>query len=346
MNVLFLAEELRVGGAETYFYSLENNINRNDFNFYCMAVDGEQKSKLLYPQNYYSYSFSVLDRYKKVVDICKLKKIDVIHVNSLRLAFVAAAVKKIIKKLRVIYTRHNITALEKKSKKIYSRFLNKNIDCINAICYAEKKYLISIGVNENKIKVIYNGINTDKFEYLPRQNKDKKIYIGILARVDKVKNHRLFLQIAKLIHNQYPETYFYIGGDGPDFDNIKQIIVDFDMSAYVEMCGYVNAKEFLPKLDFIYLVSEREVFPISLIEAMATGVIVISKNLGGIKELTDGTGYLVDGDNPKDYLIAFENAIECETLEQKRILARKKAEDLFSIKNMVSQIENMYLGKE
>ena len=120
MNVLFLAEELRVGGAETYFYSLENNINRNDFNFYCMAVDGEQKSKLLYPQNYYSYSFSVLDRYKKVVDICKLKKIDVIHVNSLRLAFVAAAVKKIIKKLRVIYTRHNITALEKKSKKIYS----------------------------------------------------------------------------------------------------------------------------------------------------------------------------------------------------------------------------------
>lgn len=43
MNVLFLAEELRVGGAETYFYSLENNINRNDFNFYCMAVDGEQK---------------------------------------------------------------------------------------------------------------------------------------------------------------------------------------------------------------------------------------------------------------------------------------------------------------
>ena len=118
------------------------------------------------------------------------------------------------------------------------------------------------------------------------------------------------------------------------------------MSAYVEMCGYVNAKEFLPKLDFIYLVSEREVFPISLIEAMATGVIVISKNLGGIKELTDGTGYLVDGDNPKDYLIAFENAIECETLEQKRILARKKAEDLFSIKNMVSQIENMYLGKE
>lgn len=118
------------------------------------------------------------------------------------------------------------------------------------------------------------------------------------------------------------------------------------MSAYVEMCGYVNAKEFLPKLDFIYLVSEREVFPISLIEAMATGVIVISKNLGGIKELTDGTGYLVDGDNPKDYLTAFENAIECETLEQKRILARKKAEDLFSIKNMVSQIENMYLGKE
>ena len=45
-------------------------------------------------------------------------------------------------------------------------------------------------------------------------------------------------------------------------------------------------------------------------------------------------------------IIAFENAIECETLEQKRILARKKAEDLFSIKNMVSQIENMYLGKE
>ena len=65
MNVLFLAEELRVGGAETYFYSLENNINRNDFNFYCMAVDGEQKSDV-----YKRQLLKILREYVKERHIC------------------------------------------------------------------------------------------------------------------------------------------------------------------------------------------------------------------------------------------------------------------------------------
>ena len=113
--------------------------------------------------------------------------------------------------------------------------------------------------------------------------------------------------------------------------NFKTIRTRVERLKELERMQEDGTFEVLPKKEVIVLKKEME---------------KLEKNLGGIKELTDGTGYLVEGDNPKDYLTAFENAIECETLEQKRILARKKAEDLFSIKNMVSQIENMYLGKE
>lgn len=341
INVLFLAEELRVGGAETYFYSLENNIDRNLFNFYTMAVDGDGKSNICCPENFESYSFSIYDRFKKSKAICKEKNIDIIHVNSLRLAFVASLIKR-TQNVKIIYTKHNITALEKLSKKIYATFLNSNIDIVNVICEKERSYLEKIGVKKKLLTVVYNGIQIENFKFCLNRRDEKFINIGILARVDKVKNHRLFLSIAEEIHENHPEIRFFIGGDGPDKSATEEIITRKKMEDYVEMSGYVKASEFLGKMDYSMLVSQREVFPMSIIEAMACGTIVISKNLGGIGELVnENSGYLIEGENVYDYVEAIEKSI-CRDETNKKIFARKKVEKYYTIQKMTTDIEEMY----
>ena len=114
------------------------------------------------------------------------------------------------------------------------------------------------------------------------------------------------------------------------------------MEDYVEMSGYVKASEFLGKMDYSMLVSQREVFPMSIIEAMACGTIVISKNLGGIGELVnDNSGYLIEGENVYDYVEAIEKSI-CRDETNKKIFARKKVEKYYTIQKMTADIEEMY----
>lgn len=342
-NILFLAEELRVGGAETYFYTLENKIDRDKVNFYSMAVDGKQRIKLLFPHLYIPYGFSFLDRYRKVCKVCKEKDISVIHVNSLRLAFIAAAIKGKYQ-IKLIYTRHNITILEKISHRLYALFLNHSIDIVNVICRVEETYLVKIGVDKEKIRVIYNGVSIEKFPFCKAGQNRELINVGILARLDKVKNHILFIDIARKIHERYSNTRFYIGGEGPELEEIQLYIKKKRCGEFIKMCGYVDAYDFLSNMHYSMLVSQREVLPISIIEAMAVGCIVIAKDVGGVGELVDeSTGYLIQGENIESYLNAFERSITLENENDKLTAARKKVERLFSLDRTLNQIQNMYL---
>lgn len=346
INVLFLAEELRVGGAESYFYKIENNIDKTKFNFYCMAVNGKQISNLKTPINYYSYKFSPIDRVKKIKQKCLEKNIEVIHANSLQLAFCAVFVKKQLKKkhkLKIMYTKHNLTILEKISKKLFAVFLNFNIDIINPICNVEKDYLIDIGVNENKIKTIYNGTKIDDFIFNKKRGKKNIYSIGILARLSIEKRHDIFVNIAKDVLEKNENVKFYIGGDGPEKESIEKLIISNKLENKVNMLGNVNASDFLDNIDYLLLVSDREVLPMSIIEGMASGCIVVARNVGGIKELvTDKTGYLIDGENPSDYTNIILNLISKNFDSEKSLNARKLVEDKFSLKNMLKNIEIQY----
>ena len=114
------------------------------------------------------------------------------------------------------------------------------------------------------------------------------------------------------------------------------------MKSYVYMEGFVNASDFLSRMDIIMLISQREVFPMSIIEAMSAGVTVVSKNLGGISELVnDSTGYLIEGENVSDYVNVLIESMDSDETEKKRD-ARKRVEELFTIKKMVTDIEAMY----
>ncbi|MED0964779.1 glycosyltransferase family 4 protein [Bacillus paramycoides] len=346
MNILLMTDKLITGGAESYFCKLENNLQCESFTIYTAAGDGELYQSLARKEN-----FILLSRSNHLRNIYYLRKeiykrkIDIIHANSLRMVLYAFILQKFIKrKIKVVYTKHNVTILEKKIPRVFRYFMNEYVNNIITVSEFEKNNLISIRVAEEKIRTIYNGVDIEKFLF--QQKKKESVYkIGILARLSKEKNHQLFVKIANVLRTR-KDFLFYIAGDGPEKESIMEEIEKYGLQQSVKMLGNISEPhEFIGNMDALLLLSFREVFPMVVIEAMATGTPIVSIDVGGINEaIIDGeSGVLI----PEycDYLFA-DALKELQGNEEKvndiRVNAREKAEVYFSLTKMVEETKGIY----
>ncbi|MED1411931.1 MULTISPECIES: glycosyltransferase family 4 protein [Bacillus] len=346
MNILLMTDKLITGGAESYFCKLENNLQCESFTIYTAAGEGELYQSLARKEN-----FILLSRSNHLRNIYYLRKeiykrkIDIIHANSLRMVLYAFILQKFIKrKIKVVYTKHNVTILEKKIPRVFRYFMNEYVNNIITVSEFEKNNLISIRVAEEKIRTIYNGVDIEKFLF--QQKKKESVYkIGILARLSKEKNHQLFVEIANVLRTR-KDFLFYIAGDGPEKESIMEEIEKYGLQQSVKMLGNISEPhEFIGNMDALLLLSFREVFPMVVIEAMATGTPIVSIDVGGINEaIIDGeSGVLI----PEycDYLFA-DALKELQENEEKvndiRVNAREKAEVYFSLTKMVEETKGIY----
>src|SRR5699024_3581031 len=103
-------------------------------------------------------------------------------------------------------------------------------------------------------------------------------------------------------HDQIPSKLLLLG-DGPELMEMKRLVRELDIEDDVMFLGkqeFVN--QFYQMSDLVLLLSEKESFGLTLLEAMKTGVVPIGSTAGGIKEVIkhEETGFIVDiGDSDK-----------------------------------------------
>lgn len=168
------------------------------------------------------------------------------------------------------------------------------------------RYLSESGVDRSKIKIIYNGLDTSRFEThvdamssyqrwdLPADFR----YISIVANLrSPVKDHDMFLRSAARISKEMPNVGFIIAGEGELLENTKETADKLgigDRTHFIGRCDDVPS--LLAITDVGVLSSRSEGFSNSVIEYMAAGKPVVATNVGGISEavLEGITGYLVE----------------------------------------------------
>lgn len=347
MNVLIMTDKLITGGAEIYFCKLENELSHPKFTFYSAAATGELLEKIKYKNKFIeigrkSHLRNLLIIREKILN----NHIHIVHANSLRMVLYSIAIRKFTKQdFKIIYTKHNITALEKLSPSLFCKILNSEVDSVITVSHYEQNHLINLGVNRNKIKTIYNGVDLHQFTFTHKE-KEKVKSIGILARLSKEKNHDLFIEIAKELKHD-PHLMFYIAGDGPQFQYIKEQISLLNIQHKVKLLGAVHTPEtFIKEMDVLLLTSDREVFPMVILEAMAVGTPVITIDRGGIKEAIqdDETGFLISDHSVHDFCEKIKYVVKDEKVRDSIIEhARKKVEVDFSLDQMVKHTLNEYL---
>lgn len=346
VNVLFITNVLETGGAERYFVKCENQISNNHINLFTAAKKGSFVRHLKYHENFTELSSNYLKNLVHMYFIVKRKRINLIHANSFTMLLYCLILKCMFPRVKLIYTKHNVTVIERYTPRIFAMIINLFVTKVITVYEQQRQILINQGIQEKKTFRIYNGVDLDQFKFSEKLNDNKTV--GILGRLSPEKNHALFLKAAKLIISSgYPYT-FLIAGDGPEKLNIINLIEKLELEDHVKLLGNINSPEtFLKSIDVMVLTSTTEAFPMTILESFAVGVPVISINVGGINEIIRDyeTGRLIDNYCEKEFADGIINILSNKdtTVAMKKV-ARKLVEKSFNSQIMIHETQKVYLG--
>lgn len=280
--------------------------------------------------------------------VCKLGKIirknsiKIVHLHSSHAHALGLLAAKSGGNCKVILSRRVDFPIK---KNLLSRLKYLNVDRIIAISERVKRVLVADGLSEEKIDVVYSGIDIDRFQNVKGDHliselalNTHKLRIGNIAALAWHKDHKTLIEAARVVVDEFPQVIFLIAGEGPLRREIETLIKKFNLQENVKLLGFrQDIPEVLSILDLFVLSSSWEGLGTSLLDAFASRVPVVSTNVGGIPEIVkDGVnGILVPPGNPD----ALAGAII--SLLKNRDLAGRIAEQGFRLVNKKFSIEKM-----
>lgn len=316
MKVLHLISGGDTGGAKTHIISLMKGLNNLiDAKIICFIEDTfykevkeanidievfEQKGRL---------DMSVISRLEKEINNGNY---DIIHCHGARANFVAMFLKRRVRKpfITTIHSDYELDFKDNFYKKMIFTTLNKialnKFDYYIAISDSFKDMLVERGFKSHEIYTAYNGIDLDdeisyvsKADFLKRYNIDQgdKTIVGIIARLDLVKDHETFLRAAAKVLKARKDVIFLIAGDGNDKKRLNSIVEELGIGEYVHFLGYVkDPYSFFNAIDINTLTSVSESFPYVILEGARMKKTIISTKVGGVSMLIkDGyNGFIID----------------------------------------------------
>ena len=228
---------------------------------------------------------------------------------------------------------------------------------IIAISKTQAEELINIYkiASKKKIKIINLGFDLTNF-YKIEEHKDKLkerynipktcLTVGVIARLEPVKNISLFLDVAKGVTSVNKNIKFIIIGDGVERKKIEKRIDELNLKEHVILTGFMeHIWRVLADLDVVALTSISEGTPVSIIEAMAAGKAVISTDVGGVKDLIeDGkTGLLIKSGDTENYIRKLLYLLKNEDIRNNLGKAARNAiRPKYTKERFVEQIAGLY----
>ncbi len=195
--------------------------------------------------------------------------------------------------------------------------------------------------------VIYNGVDTDKF--VPVEKENTGVFtISSVGNLIPLKGHKYLLQaLQRVVEKGYDNVKCIIAGRGYLEEELKELSADLGLQDYVEFLGYVPYSEvtaLLQKSDAFILPSYYEAIGCVYLEAMACGVPAVGCKDNGIDEIiVDGeNGYLVDNHNIEQIVDCITALLNKEKCEEMGIAARKKVAEKYTWKHSAETLIKIY----
>ena len=189
----------------------------------------------------------------------------------------------------------------------------KQADKIITVSNATKEYVLSLGANPNKIQVLHNGVDLNRFKPLPNVKVDMRKKLGVPKEAKVVLTVRrlvykngvdTLIDAANIVVKKKQNLVFIIVGKGPDMLSVQNQIEQLGLEKNIKLAGFVADQDlhlYYNAADLFVLPSKSgEGLPLVALEAMACGLPVIATNVGGINEIMVKTfGKLVPANNPQ-----------------------------------------------
>jgi len=226
----------------------------------------------------------------------------------------------------------------------YYYYRCKKADCIIAVSETTKADIVKyLGINENKIKIVYNGFDFDNVRKSQTRDDEKidynKKYLLYMGDMRKNKNLISAIKGFEIALKNNDKLFFYIAGAKKnEYKRLYEYVVSQKLDGRIKFLGYVNEeqKENLYSNAFAFLfVSEYEGFGVPLLEASGYGIPVITSKTSSMQEIAENAAILV---NPYNYNEIANAIIKLDNFEYWKEISYRQ-------KNMLKKYtwENAYL---
>lgn len=309
-------------------------------------------------------AFQVLQRNLQILSF-QIPKVDLVHCSLAWLPAMVAIFAKMEYGCPVMITEHGVAFrelllyynayLRDEPSNIFWKLFSRNVvktlysvaDVIAPVCYANAKWEKSLGVEDSKIKVIYNGVDPNRFRPIEVPRPDKRPIVACIGRVDIFKDIVNLIQSIKYVRAQVPDVQCLIYGASTDLDySIRCVntVKTLGLEDNVKFMGKVKDPEVAYNAaDVVVISSITEGFPFAVIEAMACGKGIVATDVGGIHEALEGCGLLVRSSHPQELANSIVKLLKDEKLRSTLgSLALKRAREGFTLDQSLGQYRQQY----
>jgi N-acetyl-alpha-D-glucosaminyl L-malate synthase BshA len=217
--------------------------------------------------------------------------------------------KKFLRIPSVVYGQGSDIYLPRLFKELVLKLVLRNADAVIALTGDMKGQVQKIWKRD--VFVIPNGIDLGRFDKLPRDEMRVKLQakaddrlIIFVGRFRPEKAVKYLIEALAIVRQKDQSVRLLLVGEGPEEDNLKQLVRQFNLGDCVEFAGQIpneQVPQYLAAADIFILPSLSEGFPNVVLEAMAVGLPVVASRVGGLPEIIEEgeNGFLVEPKKPE-----------------------------------------------
>ena len=233
----------------------------------------------------------------RLIRIMQKEKPDVVHthLNVIKYAAIAARLCGI----RCVHTVHNVAheeaegRLQKITNTIYFR---RGWAVPVALSPKVRETILSFyGLKEEQVPMIYNGVDLGKCCPKEKHTVGKPARLLHVGRFNEQKNHDGLLRAFQSLLKQIPQCKLHLVGDGELKAEMETLACTLGVAQQVVFCGsQSDVHPYLQEADLCLLPSNYEGMPMTIIEAMGTGLPIVATAVGGVPDMVeDGVSALL-----------------------------------------------------
>lgn len=220
---------------------------------------------------------------------------DIIHAHSG--TWVPASISKsVLRSPKLVFTEHGRYPPEPRIRALVEGWCAARTDAITAVSTHVSQYLVDYLGLDRPPRVLPNGIVPDPFLNPPPgararlrsewKIEDGHVLFACVGRLADVKNHRDLLLALAQARRTNPEARVALFGQGPLETEIRELVRELDLEDRVRFLGFrEDVGACLNACDAFVLSSKTEGMPLSVLEALASGLPIVATSVGGVPEV-------------------------------------------------------------
>lgn len=252
----------------------------------------------------------------------------IIHTH-LTSAWIYTCIPAVFKRIPILHTIHSRPNRQETNRilKCFIRFLyhKKKIIPIAISNEIKSETMAYYSLRPEQVEMVYNPVDYSFFSSINHTNHEGIVFVNV-ARFNPIKNHLTLVDAFIQAKKRAGHIYLYLAGEGELFKQVENLIEAKGASDYIFPLGNIeDISTVLEVSDVFILPSLSEGLPISLLEAEAAELPIIASNVGGIPDVVDNNGILI---NPTDIESIVEAILRLSNDDELRRVMGKKSREI------------------